>query len=130
MPTKNEYYNIKTKDNVIVLTFMKDAVDKEENISLSTEVSNKLIEIFDKKINSCVIIDLVALKNDLKMPRKSRQAYAKMSKHKNLKKVAVVTDNIYIKVIGKSILFITGRDKGAYRVFGKKTEALKWVNNS
>ncbi len=86
MPTKNEYYNIKTKDNVIVLTFMKDAVDKEENISLSTEVSNKLIEIFDKKINSCVIIDLVALKNDLKNAKKITASICKDVKTQKSKK--------------------------------------------
>jgi len=122
-------YRVIVNDNIVSLIFSKNLKEKEQNIEMSARASAEVLNFLKRNKNKkmSLLIDVGKLKDVIFAPRQSRINYASMS-YPNLKKVAVVSENIYIKVIAKSIIFISGT-KIDFGCFNNKKEALLWLKN-
>jgi len=116
--------------NIITLVYYTNLPDHPENIRLSEIFLAKFLETL--KQNQAqkfrLFVDLTLLGNVGTMPSKSRQNYAKMSKEKQLERLAVAGGNMALRTIASFIMKLSGLEK-KYQWFNTKEEALAWLKS-
>ena len=122
--------NFNVVGNIITITYFTNLPDQLENTRLSEIFLQKFLEILkqnpDQKFR--LFVDLTLLGNVGTMPSKTRQNYAKMSKEKQLEKIAVAGGNTVLRTVASFIMRLSGF-KEKYQWFNDKEEAVTWLKS-
>lgn len=132
MKTKEELletFTIEEEPELVAVTVV-EAQQEEENNGLQAELlTEELIKLIAKdpgrKLN--YLIDLTPVGSLSYTSERARNAYIRLAKiEKNLRKVAIVGEGVFLKAIVNTIMGVIGK-ADSVKWFATKEEAREWI---
>ncbi|OGY29862.1 MAG: hypothetical protein A3F35_02630 [Candidatus Woykebacteria bacterium RIFCSPHIGHO2_12_FULL_45_10] len=118
------------EDGILILTFLHEEKDPEDNTRQSELVLGELSKVFSgeagKQFN--LLVDLTPVESANYVSDKSRELYLKAKMQDHLSKVAVVSSSILLRVFVLFVAQATGKGDSV-KWFETKDEALEWLKS-
>lgn len=118
------------EDGILILTFLHEEKDPEDNTRQSELVLEELSKVFSEEAGKQfnLLVDLTPVEGANYLSEKSRDLYLNAKLQQHLSKIGVVSSSILLKVSVLLIAQATGQGD-AVKWFETKEKALEWLKS-